>query len=216
MENGSIQTDTTQNEGTGIKVKYNHKEMVLSPEDAANYAQKGMKLDSLKPVLDGISYLASARQMTGEETVRALVEEYEARKRQDYIEKYSDEGLADFFMERDRSEAAGSYEEADARAKKAQKQSLEERLAMEYEELRESFEEIKSFDDIPDEVLLSAKEEKLINAYLLYRHRQEQKKKRYEKLNMENRKKALGNISSGREAEDNVLTAFIKGLKGEI
>ena len=43
----------------GIKVRFNHQDMMLSPDDAVAYAQKGLKLDSIEPLLKELSYLSA-------------------------------------------------------------------------------------------------------------------------------------------------------------
>lgn len=112
-----------------VSVKFNKQQYRLSLEDAATYAQKGMKYDTVLPLLDKLGDLARQQGHSLPELVDALCEQ-------------SPSG------------------------------DVTERLATEFEMLRQECEELTSFSEVPRAAVELALAEgiPLLDAYLRYCH----------------------------------------------
>ena len=63
---------TTQTDAPVLTVKYNKQMHSLSHNDATAYVQKGMKYDSVVPMLESLKYVAAAEGKTLAEFVEAI------------------------------------------------------------------------------------------------------------------------------------------------
>ncbi len=86
-------------------VRFKHKDMELSAEDAKNYAQKGMKYDELAPMLDDLNYLATIKERKPHELLKELINLEENNYKEDIIERVGeDEEAVELLMEKYRTQ----------------------------------------------------------------------------------------------------------------
>ncbi len=220
MEN-FVADDTIQREqeapaqpaAEGIKVRFNHQDMTLSPDDAVAYAQKGLKLDSLQPLLKELSYLSALRGKSALDTVREYISLDEEIAKMQLGEQFKDDpqGLEDA-LQKYKSDAEdkrnGLFEEDALK----EREEMERNFTDEFFELQSTCPEIDSFEKIPKDVFKDATEMSLLDAYLRFFHREQTKIKREKETQARNLKAAAGELKGGGEGFDTLLSAFIKGL----
>ena len=219
MEN-FVADDTIQREqdtpaipqAEGIKVRFNHQDMMLSPDDAVAYAQKGLKLDSIEPLLKELSYLSALRGKSALDTVREYISLDEEIAKMQLGEQYKDDpqGLEDA-LQKYKSDAEskrkGLFEEDVLKEREEQERNFTD----EFFELQRACPEIDSLEKIPKDVFKDAKEMSLLNAYLRFFHREQTKILKEQKTQANNLKAAAGDLHGGGESYDTLLSAFIKG-----
>ena len=175
----------------GLEINYNHETRVLSRDDAAAYAQIGMKfkdsgidIDTVKPLYNKLDYIAAQRGQTIEEVVDRLFAEDENSHRQELVNKFGeDSGVIDDLMKVYREGQKQKYDkivadrkEAAQKAETEKRESLEARLASEFSELKAEFPELAEFSQLPKEVKIDAANGRdLMSAYLRYTHRENKK-----------------------------------------
>lgn len=225
-EVGSVTAPGTQNTEGNEQVKpfvvrYKHKNMELTPEEAKNYAQKGMKYDDISGMLDDLSYLATIKDKKPHELLKEIIANEESTYRESLIDRIGDdEEAVEALMEKYRIGNKSKFEKAQTEKKKAEEdaelrevEALETRVANEFGEVAEAFPEVKSIDDIPKSVLEEARKGRnLFDAYLRYRHA-EFKKIDSAKQTAESNAKSTAGSMSGTNDEDSTLNAFLKGLR---
>lgn len=214
----------------GLEINYNHETRVLSRDDAAAYAQIGMKfkdsgidIDTVKPLYNKLDYIAAQRGQTIEEVVDRLFAEDENSHRQELVDKFGEEsGVIDDLMKVYRDGQKQKYDkivsdrkEAAEKAENEKRESLEARLASEFSELKAEFPELAEFSQLPKEVKTDAANGRdLMSAYLRYMHR-ENKKIAAAKSSEETAAKATtGTAGTAENTADTVDDAFFRGLMG--
>ena len=214
----------------GLEINYNHETRVLSRDDAAAYAQIGMKfkdsgidIDTVKPLYNKLDYIAAQRGQTIEEVVDRLFAEDENSHRQELVNKFGeDSGVIDDLMKVYREGQKQKYDkivsdrkEAAQKAENEKRESLEARLASEFAELKSEFPELAEFSQLPKEVKTDAANGRdLMSAYLRYMHR-ENKKIAAAKSSEETAAKATtGTAGTAENTADTVDDAFFRGLMG--
>jgi hypothetical protein len=85
---------SAQPQAENFTVRYNHQDMVLTPDEAVEYAQKGLKLDSLQPVINELNYLAYLRGKSPLDTIREYVDFDGLIKEAQLKEQYADDEVA--------------------------------------------------------------------------------------------------------------------------
>lgn len=215
----------------GLEVNYNHETRVLSRDDAATYAQIGMKfkdsginIDTVKPLYNKLDYIAAQRGCSIPELVDGLLAGDEDNHRKELAETLgADNPVIEELMKVYRSEQKEKYEKvlsdrksAEENAEKEKQISLEKRLAEEFTELKAEFPEIAEFSALPKEVKAeAAKGRDLLSAYLRYTHKENKKAAAAEQA-----EKAAAKASTGQaatppaETEDSVVSAFLRGFSG--
>lgn len=169
-----------------IPVKYNKEYRELTPEEAAVYAQKGMKYDALEPALLRLRQIAGQSGRSLSQLLDSIFQAGETLTRQNLMQRTGgDQALVDELMEARRLKEDRARADAQARQQQAAESEKAEsgnRLAGEFLELQAEFPEITGVDDLPDSVLEDAavKGSSLTAAYLLFRHREAQRVARAE------------------------------------
>ncbi|MBE7093001.1 MAG: hypothetical protein E7365_07495 [Clostridiales bacterium] len=199
---------------TNITVRFNHEDRVLTRDEAVQFAQKGLKLDKLQPLIDELSYLAALRGKTPIETVKEYIALDETVYKNELIAQYGEDTKAiDALMEKYKQDNALKRAQfVNEEKEKAEKKEFSEKIAEEFILLKGECPEIDSLDKIPISVLKEAKQENLLNAYLRYKNRQMQKVALNNKTLKANKSASAGALSSGGEHFDTLLMAFLKGL----
>lgn len=162
-----------------VPVKFRHESRELTLEEAASYAQMGMKLESLQPTMDKLRLMAAGRG----QSLTAFVDAWAAAEEQAAMEQLlqktgGDREMAQRLLrleQEDRQKACGvalSPEQTPA-----PEPSTTARLAAQFGELREAFPAVASFEQVPDAVLTDAvqNDRHLLDAYLRYQHGENQK-----------------------------------------
>lgn len=205
-------TDSAEN---NITVRFNHEDKVLTRDEAIQFAQKGLKYESVQPLLDELSYLASLRGKSPIDTVKEFVALDEAVYHNQLKSQYGeDQKTIDALMEKYKQDNVSKRAQFVSKEKEeAEKKEFSEKLAEEFAELKGECPEIDSFDKIPPSVLKNAKNENLLNAYLRYKNRQQVRIEQNNQTRKKNKEATAGNLLQGGEHIDTLLTAFIKGLK---
>ncbi len=168
-----------------IPVRYNHKNRVLTVEQAQVLAQKGMKFDELSPVLDKLRFLAAADGVSLAGLADALLERREKQRYQALLDECGgNEALAGRLFEAEQAKAQEQFRAAradeQAAADAADKQAddaLVRRLADEFVGLQAQFPALTAFGQLPRPVLDMAVRQDLplLDAYLRHRHAEARK-----------------------------------------
>ena len=192
-------------------VRFNHQDLELTPDEAVEFAQKGLKLESLQPVINELNYLAYLRGKSPLDTIREHVEFYDKFREEQLKEEYKDDQKAF-------NEALAGLKNANELKKKellteSKTKAFKERsLADGFFELKEKCPEIKSFEEIPLKVLENTKNQPLLLSYLQYFHDQQLKITENERNYAENLLAAAGKFGNSGENTDSLLNQFIKGI----
>ena len=164
-----------------LTAKFKHKPRDLNREQTLRYTQMGMKREEEQPTWDALSMLAAGRGQSVQEYVDSLVKRDEKtlldEKRR--ITGGNEEEAQKLFrvdMEARKSACAERVRQAQEADQQAE-QSLIDRLAAEYGELREEIPEIGEFATIPRDVVNDAVRNgrHLLDAYLRYQRRESKK-----------------------------------------
>ena len=214
----------------GLEINYNHETRVLSRDDAAAYAQIGMKfkdsginIDTVKPLYNKLDYIAAQRGQTIEEVVDRLFAEDENSHRQELVDKFGEEsGVIDDLMKVYREGQKQKYDkivadrkEAAQKAERDKRESLEARLASEFSELKAEFPELAEFSQLPKEVKTDAANGRdLMSAYLRFRHKEEKRIAAAKSSEETAAKATTGTAGTAENTADTVDDAFFRGLMG--
>lgn len=217
-------TEETSEEETPaltIPVKYNKEYRDLTVEEATVLAQKGLKFDSLAPMMKQIEYMAAADKKTPAQIVQEL---YEARENSllDRIKEKTgfDEELTQQLIELERSKAQKAYDamiQAQEETEKQDKESVNTKLAGEFTELQKEFPDVKEFNNLPKTVIDTAvkKNISLLDSYLRYQRSETKKQTTAAKVQSEAAKASTGSQSSAEgNASDTVENALMSGIWG--
>ena len=178
-----------------VEVKFNKEIKKLTLSEAATLAQKGMKLDSLMPIMDKLKRLSKTAGMSVDGYISYLEGgNNQLRKSQLLKECGGNEELTEHIL------------------------ALEEgvRLQEEFEEIKAEFPQISSLDELPEEVKSAAKLKGtgLLFEHLLFQHRL--RKAAEEELGRKEKRAAqsLGSVSAN--TRNNAVDAeFLKGVWGK-
>ena len=203
-------------------VRYKHKDTELTREEAINFAQKGMKFDSLAPMLDKISYLATIKGKNAQDLIDEYIKNEEDMYRSEIIDKHGDnEEVVNMFMEKYRTENKSKYETAQSERKAAEEnaekkeiESLENRIASEFSELSKELPEIENISSVPKEVLKEEEKGKnLLDAYLRYLHNENTKIKAAKQAAAKSSNASAGSMAGTNEVDDPIMREFLRGLR---
>lgn len=164
-----------------LPVKFRHEHRDLSREEATAYAQMGLLYEAEQPTRDKIALLAAGRGQSVQEFVDSLVK-YDEKTLLDEKRRITggnEEEAQKLFrvdMEARQNACAERVRQAQEADQQAE-QSLTDRLAAEYGELREEIPEIGEFATIPRDVVNDAVRNgrHLLDAYLRYQRRESKK-----------------------------------------
>jgi hypothetical protein len=205
-----------------ITVKYNKQMRSLSHDDAVNYAQKGMKYDSLSPILESLKYVAASEGKTLAEFVESIRTKHDENVMDALIDKCGGrEDLAKELFEVEKGKHQSAYDnliKAEKDAETESEESVTKRLADELVALREEFPDVKSYSDLPVPVIREAEEKgvSLLDSYLRYQHREQKKAAEAKAQQASAAKSSTGAQSSvgGNESVDPIIAALKQGIWG--
>ena len=185
-----------RNEQEGfVEVKFNKEMKKLTLSEAATLAQKGMKLESLMPVMDKLKRLSKTAGMSVDGYISHLEgKSTELRKSQLLKECGGNEKLAEHVL---------ALEDAS-------------RLREEFADVKAQFPNLNSLDDLPEEVKSAAKLKGtgLLFEHLLYEHRL--RLAAQEELNRKEQREAQSLGSVGVNTPVNAVDSeFLKGVWGK-
>lgn len=215
-----------------LPITFNHEERTLGLDEAKKYAQLGMKLEnsgldisSAKPIIHKLEYIASQNGMDAGQFIDGILEAQEKNYRESLIDRFGDDSeTVDDMMELWKNKSREKYDRmiadrdaADAEQRHNEKESLEQRLADEYAELKAEIPELPSFPELPDEVKRAAAAGKnLTGAYLLYEHNRAARIKQEKEQSRRNAERSAGSLGTAygdtRSAADE---AFMRGIFGK-
>lgn len=160
-------SDAQTASGVTVPVKFNKQERVLSLDEAAAYAQKGMKWEAFTPCHEKLKALAAAGGQSVAQLIDALVEGSDALLYERTLQLCGgNEEAAQRMVALERAQREQAAEEA---APQREQAALEQRLAAEYAELTAFCPQAGAFSALPEEVVRQAAEGmSLTEAYLRY------------------------------------------------
>lgn len=201
-------------------VKHNKQIHPLSRDDVMAYAQKGMKYDDLQPVLDTLKYVAASEGKSLAELVEAIRKQNEETVFSRLLDRCGDEEIARELLEVEKGKHRAAYEsllERERNEETATEEAVTERMASEFEELRNEFPQYSSFENVPQAVVKEAVEKgvSLLDAQLRYEHRQRVLAENAKASQAAAAKASTGTQqSAGGEQASPAEAAFMKGLWG--
>ena len=215
-------TVTPNEEGPFITAKFNKKAVPLSREDAISFAQKGMKYDSLAPMLDSLKYVAAAEGKTLAEFVQAIRDQHDENVMAELIDQCGgNELLAGELFESRKDKHREAYEnllKAEQQAETETEEAVTQRLADELAAVRAEFPEVTEYSKLPKSVMREAEEKNitLLDAYLRFLHREQKKSEAARSQQAATAKASVGAQAStgGNETRDPEIAAMIRGIWG--
>ncbi len=198
-----------------LTIRYNHSDKALSMAEAKELAQKGLKFDSIKDMLNDISYLAAIQDKTPVELIKGYIEANENIRRQELIEKYGEDSEAvEVLMEKYREENQKKFTAAKETLKQkeeAAEQDLNQRIADDFLKMKADFPELTDYAALPNDVKRAAVNgTPLKYAFLEYKYAQEKATTAAKEQAAAAAKKSVGSMSS--DTADNVSEAERKFL----
>ena len=180
---------TTQGEGTAssdavseeaatpfLTIRHNHEDKPLTQDEATVLAQKGMAYDAM------YSQIARAAAIQGKdvkEFIAGFEKAADEAKRQELMAQYGDAAIVDQMMELyqyKKEQTVSAAEKARKQAEETETQSVNQRLADEFIELKKAFPDLQSFESLPDSVKKAAGAGmSLEHAYLKFQHTEAKK-----------------------------------------
>ncbi len=161
-----------------LTAQFNHKDVDLTREQTLAYAQKGMKYDAERPMMEDLALMAAAQGKTTAEFIRSLKEADEQGVRENKLRiTGGDADAAEILVQAElakRREALNLRARQEQEAEDAAEKSTLDRLAGELIELRQLVPELTDWDAIPQAVKEDAAKNNrnLTDAYLRYMHRE--------------------------------------------
>lgn len=219
-ENGGNGTEENgaEPEAPFLEIRYNHESRGLSRDEAIKLAKKGIYYQD---TYDTLERAATLKGQSVEDFLKSIEADQDNAYRQGLIEKFGDdEDTIGKMMELYNINKQKTLDDARANQKaaaEAQEQSVNERLAQEFVEMKNGdFPELTEFKDLPEEVKRAAFEGlSLSHAYLKYMHN-ENKKIAAAKASAEAAaKKSTGSLGSPEEeGKTSFESGFLQGLRG--
>ncbi|MEE0808534.1 MAG: hypothetical protein U0L84_04150 [Acutalibacteraceae bacterium] len=188
-------TPQTEPQSITVPIKFNKETKLLSLEDAASLAQKGMKLDAISGELSRLRKIAGAKGKSISEFLSALErQQIDSRKEELLSECGGNEELAERIMKLEANTAAKDSDLA---------------------ELQQFFPAVKAVEDLPQTVVERAKMlgSNLLNEYLRYREGERIKRRESERSLRTAAAASVG--SQGNSGTfDSANAEFLKALWG--
>lgn len=206
-------------DGDALTVKFNKQTVTLSRDDATRYAQKGMKYDTVEPLLTKLREIAAREG----KTLAAWVEGIGARDGSAVSEETALPPGDGFSAEpeapppRD-TRSRGQDEAPDAASSPGNASDcLAARLAEDYRLLCRTVPEVGGFDTLPPDVLREAAEHgiSLLDAYLRHDYRERQRVAAEQAAQSAAAACSIGSQSAGAAAElSSAERAMMRGVWG--
>ena len=188
-------TDTTPKNDEPIKIpiKFNKETKNLTLEEATTLAQKGLKFESIEKEYNLLKQLASRENKSIPNYIAELERRYSEEKKQNLTEK------------------CGGNEEI---AQHILKLENEKNIGDGFEELITAFPEIKSKENLPQEVVTNAelKGTLLLDEYLRYLLSQKRNAQTIAQKQREGEKSSTGSLINHRDSHTSETEEFLKGL----
>ncbi len=204
-----------------LTAQFNHKDVDLTREQALAYAQKGMKYDAERPMMEDLALMAAAQGMSTAEYIRSLKEADEAGLLEDKLSiTNGDREAAEILVkaEMDKRRAAlGLRAKEEAEAEQKAEQATLDRLAGELVELKELVPDLTDWDAVPQAVKEDAikNNRNLTDAYLRYQHSEA---KKIEQSRADAAKAAAASTGSQADnpptGENSAIAAIMRGVWG--
>lgn len=188
-------TDTTpkSDEQVKIPIKFNKETKNLTLEEATTLAQKGLKFESIEKEYNLLKQLASRENKSIPNYIAELERRYNEEKKQSLTEK------------------CGGNQEI---AEHILKLENEKNIGDGFEELSTAFPEIKSKENLPQEVLNNAelKGTLLLDEYLRYLLSQKRNAQTIAQKQREGEKTSTGSLINNKDSHTSETEEFLKGL----
>lgn len=205
-----------------VTVKFNRQTRHLSAVEAKDFAEKGMKYDSLSPILESLKYVAAAEGKTLAEFVQAIRDQHDENAMAALVDRCGgNEEIARELFEVEKGKHQAAYEnllKAEQDAETETEEAVTRRLADELAAVREEFPEVTEYSKLPKSVIREADEKgiPLLDAYLRFLHREQRKSEVVKSQQAAAAKASVGAQSSteGNETRDPVIAAMMKGIWG--
>lgn len=213
--------DTDGNNAGGepvLTVRYNHQDRTLNIAEATELAQKGLKFDSMSEMLNDISYLAAIQDKTPAELIKGYIEAGENLKRRELTEKYGEDNeVVDILMEKFKNENQKKFttvKETNKQKEAEAEQSLNQRIADDFQKMKADFTELTDYASLPLEVKRAAVNgTPLRYAYLEYKYAQEKAVATAKAQAATAAGKSTGSMATG-EGVNSAENELLKGLWG--
>lgn len=213
---------TPEDEEPILTVKYDKQARALSRKDAVSYAQKGMKYDSVLPMLESLKYVAAAEGKTLAEFVQAIRDQHDENAMAALVDRCGgNEEIARELFEVEKGKHQAAYEnllKAEKDAETETEEALTRRLADELAAVREEFPEVTEYSKLPKSVVREADEKHipLLDAYLRFLHREQRKSEAAKSQQAAAAKASVGAQASaeGNETRDPAIAAMMRGIWG--
>lgn len=216
---GGTESGTEAAEEPTVSVKFNREFKTLSMEDAVTFAQKGMKYDSIAPMLETLKRIAAADGKTLNELVEHLNTSYEQRVYDSLLEECGgNESVAQRLFAAEKAKNKQAYEDMVAnelQSERDDEESVTQRMAESFAELKAEFPQFDQFKDVPNAVLKEAvtKGIPLLDAYLRYQHRESIRAGAVASRQAAAAKASTGAQNNGTISEEDAgINAFVRGL----
>lgn len=192
MENTEKDLPESAQKEITIPVKYNKEIKELSLEDATTLAQKGLKFTAIEKDFTALKELAQKENKSVPVFISELCDRYNEDKKKALIEE------------------CGGNEEIAQRIIDLQGNQISDGL----KELTEAFPEIKSLEQLPEEVVEKSRLKGTLplDEYLRYLLSQEKIKKAAALKQRQSEKTTTGSLASLKGAENTEAEEFLRGL----
>ena len=210
-ENGSLPEE-------GIPVKFNKQVRRLTTAEAAVYAQKGMKLDSLEPVLSKLRYVAAVSGKSLEQLAADIYAGNEEAMRERMRQKAGgDEEMTALLTEAERSRWQKAYDAVQTAEREAQTRAEREeadRREAGFQALQQMFPEYDAPEKLPETVRHEAEDNgiTLLDAFLRHRLREERKKARALARGQAAASASAGSQAAKPERGGSAIEAMLRGI----
>lgn len=192
MENTEKDLPESEQKEITIPVKYNKEIKELSLEDATTLAQKGLKFTAIEKDFTALKELAQKENKSVPAFISELCDRYNEDKKKALIEE------------------CGGNEEIAQRIIDLQGNQISDGL----KELTEAFPEIKTLEQLPEEVVEKSRLKGTLplDEYLRYLLSQEKIKKAAALKQRQSEKTTTGSLASLKGAENTEAEEFLRGL----
>lgn len=161
-----------------VPIRFNHQYRELTGEEAAAYAQKGLKWEAFREDYDRLRFLAEGAGQTVSQLIENWMAQDEERELREALESCKDPETAQQLTALRRQQRMTRFESSEqketARAQTEQ-EDCNRRLAADYCALKEAVPEAPGFDQLPPAVIRTAVEQgiSLFDAYLRHAYEQQ-------------------------------------------
>lgn len=194
VEENRDTTPESPSQMPNITLKFNKEILEIPYDEAVALAQKGLKFDKISPELERIKSLAGKKGMSIGDFLSEIENNEQILRREELLK------------------SSGGNEELTEHILNLEKQSNLKNDS--FEDLKREFPQIKSSEDLPEEVLeqLDLVGGNMLSAYLLYLHKQNLLAEESKLKQAENRANSLGSQQKNAPEQIDANEEFIKGI----